>query len=186
MTQFEYLAIAFSLLYSLAALRIIGGLSSALSREARSGSHLVLTGTTLFLVAISFWVFYSLSGVEWTFAGFLVALLIPGAIYYCAATVMPSEAEAVASWKHHYLATRRRWFLGLAVWGASAAASASVNLGMELAHPARGVQATAVTVGLIGAWTENEKIHRAIEVLFVILILTSLAAQLQPSWLAER
>lgn len=184
MTQFEYLAIAFSLLYSLAALRIIGGLSSALSREVRSASHLILTGTTLFLVAMSFWVFYSLAEVEWSFVGFLVALLIPGTLYYCAATVVPSDAEAVASWEDHYLATRRRWFLGLAVWGASAAASASVNLGMGLAHPARGVQATAVTVGLVGAWTENAKVHRAIGVLFVVFTLVAIVAQLQSSWLA--
>lgn len=185
MTQFEYLAIAFSLLYSLAALRVIGGLPFAISPSARSAWHLTLTGTTLFLVAVSFWVFYSLSEVEWTFVGFLVALLIPATLYYCAAIVMPAEAEGVSSWFGYYLATRRRWYAGLALWGLSAAASATVNLGMGLTHPARGVHAMAVAVGFIGSSTDNEKVHRAFAVLFVLLAIVTVLAQLSPSWLVE-
>lgn len=185
MTQFEYLAIAFSLLYSLAALRLIGGLPFAISPGSRSVWHLILTGTTLFLVAVSFWVFYSLHEVEWTFLGFLVALLIPATLYYCAAIAMPSEAEAVPSWSDYYLAMRRRWFMGLALWGLSAAASATVNLGMGLTHPARGVQATAVAIGLIGSSTDHERVHRAFAVLFVLLALVTVLAQLTPSWLVE-
>ena len=78
MTLFEYLAIAFSLLYSLAALRLLGGLPAALAPGRRYSLHLGLSVILLLWVAISFWTFWSLRDVEWTFPGFLIALAVPG------------------------------------------------------------------------------------------------------------
>ena len=98
MTLFEYLAIAFSLVYSLAALRLLGGLPSALAPGRRSFVHLILTLVMLSLVAISFWTFWSLRDVAWTYPGFMVALLVPGTLYYCAAVLVPENPEAVESW----------------------------------------------------------------------------------------
>lgn len=43
MTLFEYLVAAFALLYSLAALRLIGGISVALAPSRRYWPHLLLT-----------------------------------------------------------------------------------------------------------------------------------------------
>jgi hypothetical protein len=67
MTLFEYLAIAFGLLYSVAALRVLGGLPVALAQGLRSSLHLTLTVVNLLLIATSFWTFWSLRDVEWTF-----------------------------------------------------------------------------------------------------------------------
>jgi hypothetical protein len=78
MTLFEYLAIAFGLLYSVAALRVLGGLPVALAQSRRYSLHLTLTVINLLLIATSFWTFWSLRDVEWTFPGFLLALLVPG------------------------------------------------------------------------------------------------------------
>ena len=184
MTQFEYLAIAFSLLYSLAALRIIGGLSEAFETETRSLPHLALSLVHLFLVAVSFWVFWSLRDADWTFIGFLVALLIPGALYYCSTVLIPAEPESVASWRDHHLEVRNRWYLGLALWAVGAALSATVNLGMGLAHPARGIHALALAVGLAGGLSRSERVHRGLVALLVVLSVVTVAAQLRPDWLA--
>ena len=42
-------------------------------------------------VALSFWTFWSLRDVEWTFQGFLLALAVPGLLYYCAALSIPEN-----------------------------------------------------------------------------------------------
>ena len=106
-----------------------------MARERRYSLHLLLNLVLLMLIAVSFWTFYSLKDVDWTFPGFLLALLIPGLLYYCAAVLVPENPEDVVSWRDHYWAMRRRWYGGLALWGVATAASASVNLGMGLQHP---------------------------------------------------
>jgi hypothetical protein len=180
MTEFSYLAIAFTLIYSLAAIRLVGGLAHAVMAATRSVLHLVLTITTLFLIAVSFWVFYSLSEVDWTFGGFLVALMIPSCLYFCAATVIPEAPEGVASWNDYYLAVRARWYAGMAGWAASAAVSASINLDMSLVHPARGIQGLAIVLGITGALTSNQRVHRVLAVILVVLMVGTLMAQLEP------
>ena len=184
MTLFEYLAIAFSLVYSLAALRLLGGMPSALDPRRRSPLHLVLSLTLLYVVTVSFWVFWSLRDVVWTFGGFLLALMIPGTLYYCAAVLIPENPEDVDSWDAHYFAVHRRCFGGLAFWGLVTALSASVNLGMGIAHPARLVQGTVLTIGLVGASTSTRRVHVGLAVLLTILTVVSAGVQLSPNWLA--
>ena len=59
MTLFEYLAIAFGLLYSVAALRVLGGLPVAMVPQRRYFPHLLLTFILLLFIATSFWSFWS-------------------------------------------------------------------------------------------------------------------------------
>lgn len=185
MTLFEYLAIAFGLLYSVAALRLLGGLPSALDRRTRSPLHIGLVLVNLFLVTISFWTFWSLREVEWTFAGFVIALSIPGLLYYCAAVLVPENPDDVASWRDHYFSAHRRWYGGLALWAVGAAASATVNLGMGVLHPARVVHVIALTAGVVGAATARPRVHATLLGLFGLLTLGALFAQLAPGWLAR-
>jgi hypothetical protein len=185
MTLFEYLAIAFSLLYSLAALRLLGGLPSALERGRRHPLHFGLCLVLLFLVTISFWVFWSLRDVEWTFAGFLAALAIPGSLYYSAAVLIPENPEDVASWRDYYFKVHSAVFGGLALWALAAATSASVNLGMGLVHRARLVHVTALCIGLTGAASSSHRVHAALLSLMGILTVVTLAMHLGPDWLAR-
>lgn len=170
MTLFEYLAVAFGLLYSLAALRILGGLPDGMVPHRRYVLHLVQMLSMLVLVATSFWTFWSLRDVEWTFRGFSLALLVPGLLFYCAAALVPENPGTVASWRDHYFAVHRRYFGGLALWGIAAGASATVNLGMEFNHPARIGHAAAVVLGLTGAVSANPRLHAVIATFVVILL----------------
>jgi hypothetical protein len=186
MTIFEYLAIAFGLLYSVAALRVFGGLPSALAPNRRYWLHLLLTLVMLLLIAASFWTFWSLREVTWTYRGFLVALLVPGLLYYCAAVLVPENPEHTASWRDHYFAVHRRWYAGFGVWGAAAAVSATVNLGMSFQHPARIVHVTAVLAGCIGSMSSDPRIHAGLIVVLCWLGLGAvLSPAMEPGWLAQ-
>jgi hypothetical protein len=186
MTLFEYLAIAFGLLYSVAALRVLGGLPVAIARGRRYSLHLILTFVQLMLIAISFWTFWSLRDVAWTFVGFLLALLVPGLLYYCAAVLVPENPEAVTSWRDHYYRTRRRWYGGFALWGVAAAVSATVNLGMSLHHPARAVHVISVVLGLTGCLSARPRVH-AVVVLTLAALLSAgaLSSNIDAGWLAR-
>lgn len=183
---FEYLAIAFGLLYSVAALRVLGGLPSALVRDRRSWLHLALTFNMLLLIAISFWTFWSLRVVNWKFQGFLLALLVPGLLYYCAAVLVPENPEAVPSWRDHYHAVRRRWYGGFAAWGLAAGVSATVNLGMSFTHPARAVHLTSMAIGIAGVLSANARVHAFLVALIALLLIAgALSPELDAGWLAR-
>lgn len=186
MTLFEYLAIAFSLLYSTAALRLVGGLPHAMTRGPRYSVHLAATIGFLLATIASFWTLWSLRGVDWTFPGFLLALAIPGALYFCAATLIPNDPEDVESWRDHYYAVHRRLWGGLAIFGVVAAASATVNIGMPPLHPARIVQGGAVALGVLGAASASHRVHTGIMIaVFGLAALWAVTAGLTPEWLAH-
>lgn len=187
MTLFEYLAIAFGLLYSVAALRLLGGLAAATSAVARYWVHLSWVLLLLAGVVASFWTFWSLRDVAWTFPRFLLALTLPGLMYYCAAALVPEIPESVRSWREHFFAIHRRFFSGFGLWAVAAATGATVNLGMPLAHPARTVHITALVIGIIGATSRRHRVHAGIVVCMATLfLLWTVSAGVAPGWMAAR
>lgn len=162
MILFEYLAIAYGLLFSVAALRILGGLPYAVEKRRRYWVHLAMTLVLLLAVIGAFWTLWSLRDIRWTFSRFLLVLLIPGILYYLAALAIPENPEHVESWRDHYYTVHGRFFTGFAIWGVVAAVNASVNLGLPLTHPSRGVHTTALIFGIIGAASSNPRVHAGI------------------------
>ena len=77
MTLFEYLAIAFSLVYSFSAMRIVAGLPSATQHGRRYWVHLTFVCLALIATAGAFWGFWSFRGVDWTMPKFFMALAGP-------------------------------------------------------------------------------------------------------------
>ena len=186
MTLFEYLTVAFSLLYSLAALRLIGGLSAAVEPSRRYWGHLLLTFALLLMIAGGYWTFWSLREVEWTYVGFLVALAVVGALYYMAAVLVPESPASVPSWREYYSVVRRRWYTGLSVWAVAIAVNATVNLGFPLAHPVRGVQVVSLSIGVVGALSSSDRVHEFLAVLLAVgMIGMMFTIGLSPSWLTQ-
>jgi hypothetical protein len=109
-TLFEYLAIAFSLVFSFAALRLVAGLPHAIAANRRYNVHVTHVFILLFATAAVFWAFWSARNVEWTFPRFLIQLAGPAALYFLACTLIPDEPVSVMSWRDYYFAVRRRYF----------------------------------------------------------------------------
>ena len=117
MTLFEYLAIAFSLVLSFAAMRLIAGLSYAAQPGRRYWVHLVFVLGHLFLTIIVFWNLWNLRDVTWNLPRFVLALAYPGLVYFTACALIPEQASAVDSWRSYYYSARRRFFIGIAARG---------------------------------------------------------------------
>jgi hypothetical protein len=169
MTLFEYLAIAFSLVFSFAAVRLVGGLPAALARGRRYWVHLSFVLHELFRVAAGFWAFWSLRQTEWTFPAYLLAFVGPGLVYFLAATLIPENPADVDSWRDFYFAIRRRYFVAIVCWAVAIALTTTVLIGMPWSHPFRLVQLAFVALGLAGAAFESERMHAGLAVVALAL-----------------
>ena len=99
MTLFEYLAIAFGLVCSIAALRVVGGLPFAVAPARKYSVQLAVRLFHILGTAAGFWTFWSFRGVDWTFPRFLLALTVPGVWYYCSSVLVPENPEVVLNWR---------------------------------------------------------------------------------------
>lgn len=186
MTLFEYLAIAFGLLFSMTALRLVGGLPAALDPDRRYWVHLALLIVLLVSSASGFWTFWSMSGVQWTFPRFALALGMPAVMYFNACALVPADPADVPSWRDYYFGVRTRLFAGVAAWAVVAAFGATVNLGMPIAHPARVVQALVAAIGLAGWSSSRARVHEGLAVLFaVVILLVAASVGAEAGWLTR-
>jgi hypothetical protein len=170
MTLFEYLAIAFSLVFAFAATRILSGLSHAMDPARRYWVHLIAVFGWLSATIAVFWAFWSFRGVDWTLPKFLLALASPGLIFFNACTIIPDDPSTVASWRDYYYSVRRRYFLGMLAWAIVIVVVGTVVLGMPWSHPARAVQGAFAIGGIAGATSSNERVHYIITLSLVVVI----------------
>ena len=181
MTLFEYLAIAFSLLFSFSAMRLISGLPHAVRPGRRYWIHLCLLAWQLFVTVFIFWAFWSFRTVTWNFPLFVLVLASPGLVYYNACTLVPENPSSIASWRDYFQSVRMRYFVGVTCWGLALVAISTVALRMPLLHPGRGIQAVTVIVGITGALSANHRVQAGIVLLLIsVSIFVSFTLGLRP------
>jgi hypothetical protein len=166
---FDYLAIAFSLVFSLSAVRLVGGLPYALAPGRRSSVHLAFVFHELMRVAAGFWFFWSYREIEWTFPLYLLALAAPGISYFLAAALVPDDPSHVLSWEHHYYEVRRRYFLGMLAWVLAVTLSTSALADQPLWDPARLTQVVLAALAIAGAAMQSVRAHEVLAAIAVAL-----------------
>ena len=186
MTLFTYLAIAFSLVFSLAAVRLVGGLPSALAPARRSWVHVAFVFHELMRVAAGFWVFWSYRDIEWSFGAYLLALVAPGFVYYLAATLVPEDPSHVLSWEDHYYEVRRSYFLGILAWTLVVAVSTHVLIGLPVLHPFRLTQVAFAIFAITGAASRSPRVHQVLAAIAVALpLLAAFTVLMRPGSLTH-
>lgn len=171
MTLFEYLAIAFSLVFSFSGLRLVGGLPHAVQAGRRYWIHLCFVCLQLLATVVVFWNFWVFRDVTWIFPTFLLVLASTGLVYYNACALIPENPAAVESWHAYYYSVRRRYFIGVTCWSLAVAITQTVVLQLPLVHPARAAQTAVFVLGLAGATSASERVHAIIVFLFLLLFL---------------
>lgn len=164
MSLFEYLSIAFSVVFSFAAIRLVAGLPHALAATQRYYVHLSHVFLILFATTALFWAFWSLRDLEWNFLRFVLSLAGPAVMYFLACTLIPDDPSSVRSWRSYFYDIRRRYFFGLCVLSICQLTNATVLLNMSLFHPFRVVHLLILTIGIAGAVTENPLMQRIISI----------------------
>jgi hypothetical protein len=173
MTLFEYLAAAFTLIFSFAVARLTAGLPYSIVKGRRYWVHLVVIGGLLSSIAIIFWNFWSFHDADWTFPRFVLALAPAIITQFMAATIIPSSSDEVESWEEFYYSIRKRYFSACIGLGLVLAFSSIVLLDMPLMQPARGVELMVIAMGAVGLSSSNPRVHAGLAVFIVAAALLS-------------
>ena len=185
MTLFEYLAIAFSLVFTLAAIRIAGGLPHAIIAQRRYWLHLLLVINLLYYVIALFWNFWSFRVVEWNQYYFIMTLSIPGLIYTSVAIAIPDNPSRVRSWRDHYFEVSRRVYSTLRIGMVMAIVVNMTVLGQSWTHPSRFFQAAFLCLYGVLVATNKPKVHEIIlPIVAGINAIGLVTFGYRPGWLA--
>jgi hypothetical protein len=174
MTQFEYVSVAISIVFSFAVLRLLDALPHAVSRASRYWIHGVWVAFLIWWSAVFWWLSWSHSArhEEFGFPSFLLLVTPPGILYLCA-TALVSEAPAqVASWREHFWTVRRRFFgLALALL-VTLIFTSFVLQHIPLVHPLRAPQLVLLALFTTGLLSRSERIHGVVAMLGAAFALT--------------
>jgi hypothetical protein len=185
MTLFEYLSIAYSLVFSFAAIRLVAGLPHVVGSSRRYYVHISHVFLVLFATVTLFWGFWSFRDLQWNLFRFISLLAGPGVVYFLACTLIPDQPSAVGSWQGYFYSVRRQYFIGLCFWSLLQMMNTTILLKLPLLHPFRVVQLLLLAMGVVGATTDNPTIQRIIAIAswviaaitgFVLFLPGSLAA----------
>ena len=186
MTLFEYISVAFSIVLSFAAVRLLAGLSVSLAAERRYLPHSAWIAFVLVLSAMVWWNFWSFREVSWNFFSFLFVLLVPASIYLQAVALVPESPGRVESWRAHFFAARQRFFFSLASFFLIISVGTWLLLGLPLTHPARAFQATALGLTLAGAVSDHPRLHMWLPLFLTgMMVFTAGAIFSRPGAMAE-
>ncbi len=188
MTLFEYVSVAFSIVLSLAAVRLLSGISVSFAPERRYWPHATWVVFVLLASAMAWWNFWSFKDVQhWNFIRFLLYLLVPASIYLQAAALVPENPGIVQSWREHFFAARKRFFVALVSFFLLIAVNSWLLLDLPILHPIRVIQALALGLALSGAVSTHKGWHQALPVIFLALMsIAALALFLQPGSIASQ
>ena len=175
MTTFEYLAVAYSLLFSVTALRLVGALPYVFRRERVYWVHAAVVVLLIFATVFNFWTFLAYQNIEWTFSKFLGLLAIPATLYFMASMIVPDDPHIIESWKEHYYHRRVHYYSGQVGWMVFAIINTTFILDLPITHPMRGLQVGLLVMGLCALSSKREIVHKAVVgFTFIFLIIAVL------------
>lgn len=187
MTHFEYLSVAFSIVLSLAAVRLLGGLSAGVSAGRRYWPHALWIVVALVTSAMVWWNFWSFRDKEWHFYSFFSTLLVPASIYLQAVALVPENPAQIQSWEEHFFGARKRFFFSLIGFFVLIASGSWLLLGFPLMHPVRAFQALALAMAVAGAISDSRRLHQGLPVAFMaIIVFVTAVLFYQPGALAPQ
>ena len=170
MTLFEYIIVVFSIVLSLAIVRLLGGLAAAFDPTRRYWPHAALIVFTVLSATMSWWNFWSFRHVQWNIGSFFLTLTVPASIYLQAVALVPDDVAAVRSWRTHCEASRRAYYIALASFLVFSIVVSRILLDLSLMHPIRLGQGAALLLGVVGVVSKSNRIHEYLPWLFIALL----------------
>jgi hypothetical protein len=169
-SQFEYISVAASLVYSLLLAKLVGAIPAAIRGEQRYWIHTLWVVNLALGCMVSWWGLWSFREVVWGPGRFLALFAFPSIIYLRAIVLLTEEPREVRSWLDHYYRSRRAFFLLGVVGGANQAISPRFIMGEpQPTLVAVGAAAFAVISGF-AAFSPSPTLHAAVAVLSLIVL----------------
>ena len=186
MDLFSYLTIVFSLLYSVAILRLIGGLSSAFKKESRYWVHLIFVFVTIISIIFSFWTFWAFKDVDWTLPRVLLHLIVPTIYYFMASLLIPENPNEIKSWKDYYFLHKNKYFIAVLITIIYVFISGFIH-DLPFNHPSRIGQLFGLIPIIFGLKSSNHFVHLLLALFYLTQILVmSFTIAVDPGWLLNQ
>jgi len=187
MELFDYISIAFSFVYTAAALRLIGGLPAATNKDRRYIVHLLFILIILISIISSFWGIWAYRNLEgWKLYKFIF-LLLDGSLYYFIATVLvPENPNEVDSWKDHYYKNKHKLFFAMLIFLTYIQLNGYVLNGIFDLGPEQFFHVIFLIPIYFGLKSKNHKVHVAIACFYLITTITMmLTVASEPGWVSQ-
>ena len=160
MTIFEYLSVAISIVFSLAIVRLLNGLPHLTASPKRYWVHAAWVIGLANVTAVMWWNLWAFRQIEeWVYPEFALLLLQPVTVYYLAATLIPDAPASVESWRSFFFQVRQRLYFATIFLFICMVLSSVVLLQRPVLHPLRVIEGAAVVLLLVGAFSENPRVH---------------------------
>jgi len=159
MTLFEYLAVSFSIVLSLAAVRILGSISDVFARGRVYWIHAAWVTHQLLFLAYVWWNVWSYQAASWNFLTFLSVLGGVALVYYQVAALIPDQPAAVSSWREHFQGVRTQYFGAVIAWIIVVLFNTSYLLSVPAFHLSRLPHVVILLICVVGVSTNRHKVH---------------------------
>ncbi|MGC6431207.1 MAG: hypothetical protein ACON5F_09215 [Jejuia sp.] len=184
MELFNYISIALSFVYTAAALRLIGGLSSATNKDRRYIVHLLFIIIQLISIITSFLGIWGHRYIEdWKLYKFIF-LLIDGALYYFIATVLvPENPNEINSWKDYYYKNKHKLFYAILTFLIYIQLNGFILTNQVRFEPVQLFHLVSLIPIFFGLKSKNHKVHVAIACFYLITVFTMMfTVASEPGW----
>ena len=95
-------------------------------------------------------------------------------MYFLCVTIVPENPREIAAWRDYYYFVRARLYSGLAVLALLGAINGSLLADVHLNHPARLNDLVMLLVGIVGASTDDARVHGFMVALGLVVTLVSI------------
>lgn len=168
-THFEFVSIAFSIVYALSIAKGLDALPAAFEPSRRYWVHFTWLCVKLANPAVLWWSAWELRGrEEYAFQEFLGVLLIAGTLYLQIVALVTPNPGAVSNWRAHYYAKRNLFFGANIALLIELIVAGPLLFGNAFLSPITFVQIVSVILSGIAMTTENGKVHACIAALAAV------------------
>ena len=167
MTHFEYVAVIVSIILGLGIVRLLSSLDQIFSKD-RYWPHAVWVITIFWMHTQNWWAFWDMRNLSFNVVLYSLWVGFVSLMYLCTVALTSRKNDEIA-WKEHYYG-QKNWFFGVLIVTIIAAIFVSLLFfDASFLHPYRALQTSLLLLAILSFFSEREKVHEVVSVLFLVL-----------------
>jgi uncharacterized membrane protein len=177
MSHFEYVAVAFSLVFALILARLLESLPSVFAKERRYWVHSLWVVHLIFSVLGVWWALWAFRDAKWTPILFLEVMFFPMILYMRTVFLLQDRNHSRGSWESLFYKNRNRFFASSAL-----APVAALLFDLSISESTDGSRWLRVagfgfvlSLNILGLISSDPRVHAAIVLVVFVLGLGWLA-----------
>lgn len=174
MSIFEFIMVMVSLILALGLAQALRGVTEFVTSPKRYLPHGLWLLLIIMLILQTWWAYWDWNVIsDWPFTTYLAALVFPMVLFIAVYLLAPATRASDIDWRSHFYAIRRWFFLTMTLLFIFGVFVNVYVWGNSFFHPYRLFQAGFILTSGVGLFSKNEKVHLALPVLTIIILIAS-------------